>query len=252
MADILSKSNYLNKEITFLKNVLITEFDLQAASLSVIKKLKLLPESEIDYISKLPKKARVVKVGLEIKKNPELGNKINTEFERVRREFISRNNISTERILSIKKDAIFTINESPTILEFDGYTFVRKNVYTSYFYANGKEFYYNSITNTLDVKGVSEETRKYHRDYLFKDISKILLNSEKFDNRKTVYNFLKTYRNRYLSKSLNPEIYREVDSEMFRFKDFFLADFRADMFDELDISQNYIQYILPLIQNILK
>lgn len=247
---LAEKSNYLNKDISYLKNVTIQEYDIKSAGFTVIKSLKLLPEKKILYLEALPKEKRNIKIGLEMKKNSDLIKAVNEGLERIRVEFIKRNNIQENAILSIKKDAIFLINQNPENLIIDEFEFRPKNKYTSYIYLSGKEFYYDSVSKILDVKGLSSESKELGKNYILRDIGKILELGEKLDREK-LFMYLKKYRSDYLGRKLSYENYRELDSEMFRVGSHLLTEISDDMISFVDISQNYINYILKIFNCIL-
>ena len=48
------RSGYLNRDIDYLLNTDIREYDLKSAGLSLIKQFKLLPQNDIAYLDKIP------------------------------------------------------------------------------------------------------------------------------------------------------------------------------------------------------
>ena len=247
---LAEKTNFLNKNIEYLKNVRLQEYDIRSAGFTVIKTKKLLPDDKIKYLESLTKENRNIKIGLEMKKNSDLIKAVNEGLEKIRVEFIKRNNIPADSILSIKKDALFLINQNPEYLIIDGFEFRPKNKYTSYIYLSGKEFYYDSVSKTLDVKGLSSESKELGKNYILRDIGKILELSERLDREK-LFTYLKKYRSDYLGRKLSYENYRELDSEMFRVGSHLLSEISDDMISFIDISQNYINYILKIFNCIL-
>ena len=68
MINVLLKSNWTNKEIKYLKNVSIVEYDLQSGGLNIIKQFKLLPQEKINQLESFDKEKRNIAVGkLQIK-----------------------------------------------------------------------------------------------------------------------------------------------------------------------------------------
>ena len=59
----LERQNFLNKDIVYLKNVSITEWDMHSAVLSIMKQHKLIPENIAEELSKLPKLDRNIRIG---------------------------------------------------------------------------------------------------------------------------------------------------------------------------------------------
>lgn len=249
---IAEKTNYLNESYQYLKNVTITEYDIKSAGFSVLKFRKLLPEEELEKLSKLDKHTRTVKEGLLQKEHPKIAEEIINTLSKVRQAFVILNKINIEDILTIKKDAIFLINKNPEVLVIkDEFEFRKKNSYTSFIQFPGKkEFYYNARENTLDVKGLSKEVVELQENFILKDIKNFLRSGEKV-SPDVLFTLLKNYRGKYLRRELPLETYRELDTGYFRFNEFNIENIDEDMLKEIDISQNYMNYILPLIQNII-
>ena len=113
-------------------------------------------------------------------------------------------------------------------------------------YLNNKEFYYDSSSDNLDVKGISEISRIKCRDGILNDIKSFMKSSEKV-NPNMLFNKLKIYRKKYLNRELPIDCYREIDNDgMFRLGNYTLMNASEDILPSLDISQNYISYILPI------
>ena len=134
----------------------------------------------------------------------------------------------------------------------DNLLFRPKNTYSSYMYINRKEFYFTSKTRQLDTKGFSEEVRNKQADYIFKDFSKFMLLSEKGDEKKLM-DALALYQTMYLNKELPVETYRNLDTGMFEYGGQFEMDtIDEDYIEDVDVSYNYMTYVLPMIQILLK
>ena len=249
---IAENTNYLNENYQYLKNVSIAEYDIRSAGFSVLKFRKLLPENELLELEKLDKHTRTVKEGLLQKEHPKIAEEIINTLSKVRQAFVLLNKIDTDNILSIKKDAIFVINQVPqTLVIKDIFEFRKKGVYTSYLQLPGKkEFYYNAREDRLDVKGIIKDASILQENYILKDIKNFLRSGEKVSSD-ILFTLLKNYRSKYLNRELPIETYRELDSGYFRFRDFQLKNINPDMLEDIDISQNYMNYILPLIQAML-
>ena len=248
---LAEKTNYLNKDIQYLSNVNIVEWDIHAAGFSALKFRKLLPEKTLEEWSKLDKHTRTVREGLLQKERPDIAKAILDTLADARQAFIYANNISSESILSIKKDALFLINQKPKVSVIKEFEFRPKGEYTSYLYINGKEFYYSSKTDSLDIKGLSEESKELQKDYLLKDIAKILRTTERV-GRNQIFETLKQYRSKYLNRQLSADTYRSLDEEgLFRIGNYTFKNISDDMVEYLDISQNYVNYLLPLFNAIL-
>lgn len=244
-------TNWKNKSYTYLKNVIITEWDISSAGLSVIKYKKLLPKDEIDKLSNMTKKMRTIREGLFQKENPLLAEKIVTTLEDIREVFVSANDISEDNVLSIKKDALFIINKNPSYTKiFDEFLFREKGKYTSFVLLNKAELYLKT-DGSLDVKGIPSESVECQEKFILKDIAHILKMAEKV-NQEQLYTILKNYRNKYLNRELPVETYRELDSGLYRINSVYMSkEIDKDLLNDIDITQNYMNYILPLIKILL-
>lgn len=244
-------TNWINPEYTYLKNVKIVEYDIKSAGLSVIKFTKILPADEIEKLESMDKHKRTVKEGLLQRDNPKIAEKIVNTLGDVRKAFAYLNDIYPPSVISIKKDAMFLVNMTPRVTVIkDIFEFRKKSTYTSYLRVDKKEFYYNSLLGTLDTKGFSEDSISKQSNYLLKDIKSLMKSSEKVD-QVSLYKFLKNYRSKYLNRELPIETYRELDTGCFRVNDYLLEEVDSEMIDSIDISQNYISYILPIINMML-
>jgi len=248
---IAERTNYLNKDILYLKNTNITEYDIKSAGFTVIKYKKLLPEDEIAELEKCEKYERNVRIGKRILQYPKISEEIINTLTEVRKDFVVLNNIEADDILTIKKDAIFLIKKIPSVLIIKGvFEFRPKETYTSYVNLNSKEFYFSSLTNSMDVKGFPEETKETQKEFFFKEIKKLLAVSEKVSSD-SLFTLLKSFRSKYLNRQLNKEIYRDLGTSMFHIGDFQFENIEDELLKNVDISQNYINYLLPFFKILL-
>jgi len=164
-------------------------------------------------------------------------------------DFIEMNGLDEDNILSIKKDALFIIGKACHHLKIGNIEFAPKNIYSSYFYINGKEFYLNG--NGLTIKGLSKETLEYQKDYFINDLQ-ILMRSMEKETQSRYIAKLRRYRTQYLEKQLEAETYREMnEANLFRIKDGLMNHTvgleTIDSLTNIDIGFNYNFYLRPLI-----
>ena len=257
--NLAERTLYLNEDINYIKDTLISEYDIKSAGFSVIKYKKLLPDDIIEKLENMNKLSRNIQIGLYMREQKTLAKEINDTLAEVRKEFIIQNNLEEEDILSIKKDAIFVIRKKPTNLLIFGYfQFRPKDVFTSYMNLNNKEFYYSSLDKSFLIKGLSE-TRDYMYgekiddiDYdtepLLKDIKHFMALAEKI-SQDALYGQLLRYRHKYLNKELEKKTYRNLLTGYYDLvnNNFKLKDIDNELMKDLDISYNYVNYILPMI-----
>ena len=245
--------NYLDKTHNCIIGLPIRVYDMKSGGYSILKKNNLLSEKEIEYLDSLDK----------FNKNYVLGNMIRdnnwTEvlmkgFIDSRKRFMYYNNLVDDDILSIKKDAFFLLNTSCNNLEFDGYTWRLEDVYSSYYYINDKEFYFSNKNFNIELKGINDELLKRHKDFFLYDLCNIMKLNES-TNTRYKNKYIQEYRSTYLNKELDIGCYRNLDEEsMYVYKDrlcnqiVFVED--TNDIDCIDISYNYINYLLPLFRMI--
>lgn len=190
------KSTWLNPNIEYIFNTGIVEYDIHSAGLSLIKKYHLLEPAEILRLESMNKTEQVVAIG-KIQRDREGFSKVLLEkFTEARAEFISANRLTDERIISVKKDAIFTIGACSET-DFGDVKFVEKHAYSSYvrFTANSNiEIYYSG--DRIDVKGIGDGSLPRHRLYMLDFIRRTIQMIEVRDRsiRRHLRNFVDEYR----------------------------------------------------------
>lgn len=249
---LYERHNYTNKDIDFIISTEIIEYDMVSAGLNICKEFKLLPENEIKELEELPKKLRVVRLGLLQKSHKDLVKLMNEGFKEARKRFFEANNITNDDVISIKKDAIFVTKRCKQ-KQFGHLKFEEKNVYTSYYRLDDKEFYFNNKKG-IDIKGISDDLLKYHRDYMLKFLHRFFYMNETSRTKDTI-KFLNEFTYDYKTKQLPVGFYRELNRECaFRTyesidgKTVGLKSVSEKEFDMVDISYNYFKYLVPMIQ----
>lgn len=229
------KSIWLNPNIDFLFNSDIIEYDIQDAGFSLTKEYHLLPNDIIKELESLPKG---------IKRHKQIGiiqrdNKIFTEnllqkFTEVRKWFIKVNNLTDNDIISVKKDAIYTIGEVDNT-KLNSIIFRNKNIYSSYIRfpdnLNMEIYYYD---NKLDIKGMTESCINRHRLHMIEFLRQTINMIENHDGK--VKRFIINFINDYKNQSLDEMYYLEFNN----------------ISKEFNPEFNYLKIIIPLVQIIQK
>jgi hypothetical protein len=257
-SELYKRGLYLNKNIELLAGRPIIEYDLKSANTSLCREYRLLPDSKINEIESMQKKDRVVTIGKLMKKDSVFKDKLANAFIDMRKRFFEANNLEDGSVLSIKKDAIFTIGEQK-YTDFGKCIFSDKNRYTSYMYLNRLEFYYDSGSislggsDRLDIKGIDDIVVEKHNDYMISFFKTFLRHLETSDEI-TRLNYLRRFVDRYKRLELDIGYYREFNAgSIFRLNDsdevyddsvFIPYDNREE---HLDIDYNFFNIILPLI-----
>lgn len=253
---IYKKDQYLNEEVPFIISNMIREYDIRSAGLNILFWKKAITKKEYDHLLSLDKIERNIQIGLMMRSNSKLGSILRSGFEEIRYKFLQVNNLSDEDVLSIKKDALFIINKRPNLTIIDGIEFVNKNTYTSYYYLNKLEFYYYIREDRLDVKGLSDITIQQHENYFISFLKTIFKLAERTDV-KIIRKKIRELSDDYKKFKLDVGYYRELNYDSlfkiynFRIKGELLAmtDIDKSLLKDgfVDVSYNYVRYILPLI-----
>ena len=179
-------------------------------------------------------------------------------FKKARKMFFEENNLNEEDIISIKKDAIF-INKKIAVRKFGNIEFVKKNVYSSYYYINGLELYFSNKKKKIDVKGISDSLIKRHDGFMLDFLIDIFTKNEYDPTLEESAELLLEFAEEYKTKQLPIEFYREFNKicayktniEMNNGRQIVYLD-QIDEHNELvetiDIRFNYLNVIMPLIR----
>ena len=245
---LYERTNYLNKDIEYLISKEIVEYDMKEAGFNIVKQFGLLPSGKINELEKLDKETRKVLIGL-YQREEKFKNDLRQGFINARKLFFEANNLNSDSILSIKKDAIFTTKICHNN-KFEHLNFVPKNLYTSYYLFDRYEFYYNA--SSLDVKGINDKKLLLHIDGMLSILYDFMYMNEHVDKRRII-KFLKEVIHHYKNRYFDISYYRELNhSSLYRLKDKFNGvELGIEYFDdksELNIEYNFNTYLLPMIQ----
>lgn len=250
MDKIWKQDTFVNENIPFLFNKEIIEYDMKDAGFSLTQEFELLDKNDIDKLGKLKKDRRKVEMGKIERDNSEYRDSKKEAFKLARQMFFEANELEISDIISIKKDAIIT-TKMCSQQNFGKYILFRpKNLYTSYIQLRKRlEFYYSP--DKLDIKGISDDVLKLHEDYMIKFI-KLFFHKMETENDTTVIDFMKRFITKYKRKELEVGYYRNFNHEsnytlINNFTDSFM-DYWEDSKDDLDISYNFHEILLKLIQ----
>ena len=192
----------------------ITEVDMSDAGMSVIRAERLLAPSLIARLEALPKSERSVAVG-KISRIPEfkgLANKVTDGIRRRVEAMLKMNEVGDDRILSVKRDAVFVVGPPPAkLLLNDGTKFKLKASYTAFARLGGVELYGVPRRGTADLKGIPEERRGLHSNFTTRMVLDVLGMIERGDRVEAAHT-LQLFRRDYASRALPVGFYREFNS----------------------------------------
>lgn len=230
-----SKTNWKNPNINYLFNEEIIEYDIRDAGFSLIKEYKLLPPDIIYELEKLGKgEERHIAIGKIQKDNKQLVTDLNNKFAEIRSIFININKLTDNDIISVKKDAIYTIGSCRRV-NFGLIHFIPKNRYTSYIRfpeIQNLELYYSDTQ--LDIKGMGDNAVNSHRLYMLDFLRQVIQLIENHDSK--AKRFMMNFINQYKRHEIEDEYYLEFNN----------------LSKELNPIFNYKNILIPLCQIIMK
>lgn len=205
------RSNWYNENIEYAISENIIEYDVKDAGMSIIKSFKLLNRETIEWLECLDRNSRNVEVGKIQGRDKSFSESLLKKFSELRELFIRSNDLNDERIICVKKDAVFVINECQNC-KFGNFEFIPKHVYSSYIRFpenNNIELFYS--TGGIDVKGINEMHLRAHNlytlDFLREYFQKIE-NKDKFLQRK-----ITKHLDKYRLGELESEYYLEFNNK---------------------------------------
>jgi len=253
---IYEKDMFKNPNITAVFGHTIYEYDIESAGFNISRQFKLLPQYRIDKLSKLPKKKRHIDIGYLMKNDKTYKENLKTGFMEARKFLFTSNELDDGDVIGIKKDAIFSLK--PCEITKLGYINFRvKNQYTSYIRLGTIEIFYNSDIDKFDIKGMDDNVVPLHYDGILLFLKKYIKLMEA-NNSRTMMKLMR-FVNRYKQYELPAAYYRTFDvNSHFVEKtnsdilDCVYDDYDDNYVDDLDISYNFINVIVPLVTITMK
>ena len=207
------KTNYLNKDIDYLKNVTITEYDISSAGMNILYDLRAISTDKYQALCSMRKKDRVVAIGY-LLKDPQMNQLITYGFEQARKVFIDQNNLGDGSILSIKRDAFYLINRDSGIngIISPHIEFKKKKTYNSYMNINGKEHYleFARTGSNLETKGYPQVVKDKQKNYLFKFLTDMLTKDLLGAPKKELYIDLLKFKDDFITYKLPIEYFTNL------------------------------------------
>lgn len=206
-----SKSTWLNPNIEYLFNDDIIEYDIHDAGFSLIQQYQLLPPEKIKELERIPRGIqRHIQVGVLQRDDKEFSKRLTDKFTEVRALFMMMNQLKDDSIISVKKDAIYTIGKVKRTT-FGKVKFMEKNHYSSYIRfpdITNLELYYGE--NGIDVKGMGDAAVNRHRLYMLEFLRKTIKSIEEQDS--SMKRKFMRFFNQYKFDELDEEFYIEFNN----------------------------------------
>lgn len=251
---LFKRDQYLNKTHSFLSCSDIIEYDISQAGYNISKRYGLLTKKQEKKLTDLSKKGKHYEIGWMQKHDPEFKKALKQAFIDMREEFFVANNIEDDDILSIKKDAIFLLR-SCDVVKFDNVEFKDKNRYSTFLNLNNCEYYYNAYEK-LDVKNINDDIVAKHNNYMNNFIMLMCKHIET-STEHIQLRYIRRFIDKYKMLELPVNYYRQYDKkshfELLEGGDdnFPYDSYWEDKKEDLDISYNYLNIIIPMLNLII-
>lgn len=251
MMSVLEKDNWTDDVDLVLSD--IVEYDMRRAGLNIIRQEKLLPEEQIQNLGTMEKLESDIAIGKMYLKDKQFKELHMNGFKKYRLKFGELNNLDDRDILSVKKDAIFVRRYCNVTQVADYIEFREKNHYEAFLKIQRLEIYWSPTQ--MDVKGISDELVELHRPYLLKSISKFIRLLSQYDFKKAT-KFIVSLMNDYKLRNLPVGYYREFNTDSkyvygINGRVMLVPDIGESFKREVDISYNYLNVLVPLLQLIM-
>ena len=202
--------------INFIFGQTISEYDMSKANITVLRSLDDITDEEYQYLYNLPKDNREYEIGMKIRANKTVQDRIDYGIAYSKKKFLELNNINIQDILRIANDSFYIV--SPYIcknLQFLGpneqtiITFAHKHTYNVFLKLHGNLFFCNTLGEyyDIDVKGISDSQLPLHSKFLtfIAELCNDYINGGK---TVAVRSFNEFYNN-YINRKLELDYYRE-------------------------------------------
>jgi hypothetical protein len=252
-------NNYLNRDIVYLRNKDIVEYDIIEGGYSVALAYGLFNERFKKYLANLPSKAdRHIAIGKHMRDNKTLGKDLMLAFRSVMDDFIQANSIDTSKILYIAKDSIVTYNSTITTTDFDGIVFRSKLRAKSYLRLGNLKFFINNEEPFNVIKGINDYPEDTIIDIVFSAMHMHKDINQRIDTLKYLAEVQRTYLRKeaqlsYYAELNNSFMYRlNLDKESLLYREVMVDSIDTSNMKYLNINDNYQNYLLPLIKILSK
>lgn len=251
-----------NDLISIAVNAEITEYDIKHGNTSIMEAFQMVDQSLIDHLNGLPKKRRNESVGIMQRKDPKFADDLENNFNITVDDFLSKNQLDKDiDVIEIARDAVFVLNKPIRYTNFrKAINFIPKNIYHAFIrLESGLLFYFDmknniKILNFMRDSDQKEETIRKLEPGMLSFLMELVEVCESSNmSRVKIYQYLKSFCNLYKKKELDMEYYREFrPNPQFRViygNSVSLIDNPDEYYyDDLDISYNYTNIIIPILK----
>lgn len=197
------KMSWFNPKAYYMFHTNILEYDMNAASLSISERFKLLPEATIVRLKSLSKKQRVIQTGLIRRDDKEFSKAVDKKMIEVRQQFIDENNIQEDHLLSLHSDAIIFASRKRIKSEIDGIKFKCSATSHGYMRYNGLEMFYHETF--MDYKGGNKNLLEQQQMGITQYLLRIFRYIDNYDPE--ILDYMNKFQKNYLTDQLPEFVY---------------------------------------------
>lgn len=211
MTDLYLKTVYTTRAEWIVNEIF--EYDIQKANISILLEYGYISPEEYHMYSQMNRINRQIAIG-RMQTDKRYSEALSKGFEESRRKLCESNNLIDEEIVSIKKDAMYTLKKCH-VTDFGNVHFTLRNVFRIYMRIMKLEIYFawNEVTDSylFDIKGISDDKLPVHTELLNRigDILRYVQIGD-IDTAITQAFVLRTC---YLNHELPIECYREFNTD---------------------------------------
>lgn len=260
--DLATKTSYFCDNRFIIGN--IQEYDIRAANISMCREYGIIDDENYNYMLSINKQFREEFIGLQIKKEKEESDNssayeasltyrtIYDGIKNAKIQLFTANNILPSEVVRIANDAVYV--NRPNLL-----------MYTKF--GNFIEFKLKMIAHmaiklmpsliiffwtdnngiNIDVKGINDEAKLLHQNYMLSFIGSVLLTYERAGIMDAIHLIQDFYKD-YINRNLDKEFYREFNGNSF----YKIINSDYSLYEIDDISKIDISYNANLITELWK
>lgn len=215
---LYEEKNYITS-IPFLHSVMIREYDIQKANISILYKYGVIDQSTYQYLYNAPRDVRQYVIG-NLQKDIQVTEILQKGITEAKRLLFESNNIEDGDIISIKNDAVFILNKNCNYTQFGNIVFTLRNTYNLFTRVGPRkeiEIYYglNKIISDeiIDVKGINDKKlEELHSEYFISLLCEIFYMVESNPSSEVLPMISNIYNN-YIQRLYPIGCYREFNSD---------------------------------------
>lgn len=252
ISDLYDKTYYINKDIKYIFSNYIREYDISKANINILYCDGLIDDNLYNKLYKASRMERQITIGNLQRQDKRYIESIQNGIKKSKEILFNMNNIQDKDILTIKNDAIFTINKKLDYTKINDFIeFKEKNIFNNYILLDKIEIYFSidKINEDIlfDIKGLGELAQSLHLNYMTMFILDILYYLS-IGQLQLAHDEFKSFFEMYSFKKLDKEYYREYNPD----SNFSIinSSYKVSGIEEKDLINVNISYNLKILREL--